>query len=126
MNKKLILDVAIVFIVVVVIVLLFVITFLLAQQEQVKLAEQRTKIIEQTERTNQDFRHIVTFEQCANAGGVILDLDPRSCTTEDGVTFTDWQGAGKFCIQVITPAKNPQTGEVRNFPTPCDVPRGWI
>ncbi|MBD3207917.1 MAG: hypothetical protein GF370_00475 [Candidatus Nealsonbacteria bacterium] len=29
------------------------------------------------------------------------------------------------CIQVITPAKNPNTGECRNFPTPCDVPEGW-
>jgi hypothetical protein len=31
----------------------------------------------------------------------------------------------RFCIQVITPARNPQTGEVRDFPTPCDVPAGW-
>ena len=29
------------------------------------------------------------------------------------------------CIQVITPARNIQTGEVRDFPTPCDVPEGW-
>lgn len=32
---------------------------------------------------------------------------------------------GVVCIQVITPARNPQTGEVREFPTPCDVPAGW-
>lgn len=31
----------------------------------------------------------------------------------------------KFCDQVITPAKNPRTGECRDFPTPCDVPEGW-
>jgi len=31
----------------------------------------------------------------------------------------------KECIQVITPAKNIKTGEVRDFPTPCDVPDGW-
>lgn len=30
-----------------------------------------------------------------------------------------------ICVQVITKAKNPQTGEVRDFPTPCDVPNGW-
>lgn len=30
-----------------------------------------------------------------------------------------------FCIQVITPARNPETGEIREFPTPCDVPEGW-
>ncbi len=29
------------------------------------------------------------------------------------------------CIQVITPAKNTKTGEVKDFPTPCDVPEGW-
>ncbi|MBI2020723.1 hypothetical protein HYS94_04935 [Candidatus Daviesbacteria bacterium] len=29
------------------------------------------------------------------------------------------------CIQVITPAENPQTGECKDFPSPCDVPIGW-
>ncbi|HYE22421.1 MAG TPA: hypothetical protein VD998_02405 [Verrucomicrobiae bacterium] len=29
------------------------------------------------------------------------------------------------CIQVITPARNPFTGEIKEFPTPCDVPEGW-
>lgn len=29
------------------------------------------------------------------------------------------------CIQVITPARNPQTAEIKDFPTPCDVPEGW-
>ena len=32
----------------------------------------------------------------------------------------------EFCAQVITAAKNPATGEVRDFPTPCDVPEGWV
>ncbi|MBN2101455.1 MAG: PQQ-binding-like beta-propeller repeat protein, partial [Candidatus Aenigmarchaeota archaeon] len=32
----------------------------------------------------------------------------------------------KICIQVITPAKNPETGECIEYPTPCDVPQGWI
>lgn len=31
-----------------------------------------------------------------------------------------------ICIQVITPAKNLSTGECKTFPTPCDVPSGWI
>lgn len=31
----------------------------------------------------------------------------------------------KVCVQVITPAYNLQTGECREFPTPCDVPDGW-
>lgn len=31
----------------------------------------------------------------------------------------------EVCIQVITPAKNEETGECKEFPTPCDVPEGW-
>jgi hypothetical protein len=31
------------------------------------------------------------------------------------------------CIQVITPAYNPQNpSECKEFPTPCDVPPGWV
>jgi hypothetical protein len=30
------------------------------------------------------------------------------------------------CIQVVAPARNPLTNECRVFPTPCDVPDGWI
>ncbi|MFQ5950777.1 MAG: hypothetical protein ACE5KH_01670 [Candidatus Geothermarchaeales archaeon] len=29
------------------------------------------------------------------------------------------------CIQVIAWARNPGTGEIVFFPTPCDVPLGW-
>lgn len=29
------------------------------------------------------------------------------------------------CVQMITYAVNPETGEVVAFPTPCDVPEGW-
>lgn len=35
------------------------------------------------------------------------------------------QKRDKVCIQVITPARNPATSEVRDFPTPCDVPDDW-
>ena len=28
--------------------------------------------------------------------------------------------------QVMTPAENPETGEIRFFPTPADVPAGWL
>ncbi|MEO8065324.1 MAG: hypothetical protein ABI643_00520 [Candidatus Doudnabacteria bacterium] len=30
------------------------------------------------------------------------------------------------CIQVITTGMNPATGEVKTFPTPCDLPPGWV
>jgi hypothetical protein len=33
----------------------------------------------------------------------------------------------RVCIQVITPAYNPQNPlECKEFPTPCDVPQGWM
>ncbi len=31
----------------------------------------------------------------------------------------------RVCAQVITPAINPETGECKEFPTPCDVPENW-
>ena len=31
----------------------------------------------------------------------------------------------EVCAQVITPARNPDTGDITEFPTPCDVPDGW-
>lgn len=35
-------------------------------------------------------------------------------------------GRGFACIQVITPARNEQTGACQTFSTPCDVPTGWV
>lgn len=32
----------------------------------------------------------------------------------------------QVCVQVITPARNPKTGECREFGTPCDVLRDWV
>ena len=31
----------------------------------------------------------------------------------------------KNCAQVVTKARQPKSGEIRDFPTPCDVPDGW-
>ncbi|MDP3733334.1 MAG: hypothetical protein Q8Q91_02215 [Candidatus Daviesbacteria bacterium] len=30
-----------------------------------------------------------------------------------------------ICIQVITAAKDPKSGQCKDFPTPCDVPKNW-
>lgn len=43
----------------------------------------------------------------------------QSPTTEDTEEGTD------VCAQVITPARNPETKNIVEFPTPCDVPEGW-
>lgn len=44
-------------------------------------------------------------------------------TAPSGIGSTPPQGTA--CIQVITPAKNPATGECKEFPTPCDLPVNW-
>lgn len=36
-----------------------------------------------------------------------------------------FEAEDRMCIQVITPARNTETGEIREFPTPCNVPTGW-
>jgi hypothetical protein len=41
------------------------------------------------------------------------------------VTPMQSSGLGQACTQVLTTARHPITGEVREFPTPCDVPAGW-
>lgn len=64
---------------------------------------------------------INSFQSCADAGYPIMESYPEKCRTPDGLTFTKYDA----CIQVITRARNPQTGEEKDFPTPCDVPEGW-
>lgn len=32
---------------------------------------------------------------------------------------------GEYCAKVITPARNPETGDIQEFPTTCSVPEGW-
>ena len=43
-----------------------------------------------------------------------LDIETQAKITEPAV-----------CIQVITPSRNTLTGEIKEFPTPRDVPQGW-
>jgi len=38
----------------------------------------------------------------------------------------DKNEGGNICAQVVTTARDPITGEQRDFPTPCDVPQGWV
>lgn len=47
------------------------------------------------------------------------------CPDEDSKTDNKDKEKDRACIQIITPAQNPQTGECKEFPTPCDVPLNW-
>lgn len=49
---------------------------------------------------------------------------PAPAVAADPLATAEEKG-GRNCIQVITYAQNPDTGECVAFPTPCDVPRGW-
>jgi hypothetical protein len=59
----------------------------------------------------------------ANRIDITAKPEHRNVTNQmiSSFKFTDQP----MCIQVIQKAKNKTTGEVREFPTPCDVPEGW-
>lgn len=55
----------------------------------------------------------------------LLSQAPDQAQPEAAPELTQEEQDKEFCIQVITPARNPSTGEIVEFPTPCDVPDGW-
>ncbi|MDP3918198.1 MAG: hypothetical protein Q8Q30_03430 [Candidatus Woesebacteria bacterium] len=56
----------------------------------------------------------------------VPESEPEAATNLCKLSFTiSLATEPPVCIQVITPAKNPKTGECKEFPTPCDVPAGW-
>lgn len=64
---------------------------------------------------------VSSFEECIQHYPV-MESYPRQCMTPLGQRFVE----DISCIQVITPAYNPTTGEVKEFSTPCDIPEGWV
>ena len=46
---------------------------------------------------------------------ILMCSNPNAVKEEDG----------KLCAQVITTARNIETGEIKDYPTPCDIPEGW-
>jgi hypothetical protein len=59
-------------------------------------------------------------------GGLILVIYDwqygRSQTVNDQQIGS---GSGQVCIQMIAKARNIKTGDIKDFPTPCDIPSGW-
>jgi len=68
-----------------------------------------------------DKPRVNSFHSCADAGFPIMESFPEKCRSSEGLTFVNYE----MCAQIIARAKNPDTGEEREFPTPCDVPLGW-
>ena len=56
------------------------------------------------------------------------DTDNTNSKTDDSTTTgnSNNNSNDNSCAQVITHAYNPQTGEEKDFSTPCDVPKGWV
>lgn len=52
--------------------------------------------------------------------------NPTPTTAPVQTATTSNETGGMACAQVITSARNPKTGEIKQFPTPCDVPEGWV
>ncbi len=88
---------------------------------------------------NQDCSSIITFGIHPDTGACHEFANP--CDVPDGWELSYSQcpelppGEGgeddsdelpDGCIQVIAPAVDPDTGTCQEFPTPCDVPDGWI
>ena len=46
-------------------------------------------------------------------------------TKSPAKTLNQTENEDTVCIQVITEARNPETGDTEDFPSPCDVPDGW-
>jgi Cu/Ag efflux protein CusF len=59
------------------------------------------------------------YTQADSTTGLILDKYPN-----DPNKWSD--NSQPICPQIITHAYNPVTGEEKDYPTPCDVPNGWI
>jgi hypothetical protein len=78
------------------------------------------KILKSFAFTGQDTK-INSYSACVAAGYPVMKSLPEKCQTSEGLVFVN-HGP---CIQVIQKARNPKTGEVREFATPCDVPEGW-
>lgn len=63
---------------------------------------------------------IVVYGVVANAQGWWPFM-----SQESGDRSSELEKENEVCIQVITRARSPETGEERDFPTPCDVPEAW-
>jgi hypothetical protein len=59
-------------------------------------------------------------------GAYTLWYAPSTTTPQQTATTTEDTNDTEFCAQVITPARNPKTGDIKEYPTPCDVPEGWV
>lgn len=78
----------------------------------IRVAQEARVLIQASARMNVDFDGGHSYEN-------------KSDDDSEGVSG-EVRGESRACAQVITEAKNPKTGKVKTFSTPCDVPEGWV
>lgn len=68
---------------------------------------------------------VIALLGVALIGALFVRGTPEPAHEAAPTSPTKTETADRVCIQVVTPAVNPATGEIREFPTPCDVPDSW-
>lgn len=81
--------------------------------------------LEQSQNPTPVFKKFPKYLILIIAGIVIASYFATAKTQNWWPFVSEDEKESEICIQVITPARNPKTGEIRDFPTPCDVPEGW-
>lgn len=66
---------------------------------------------------------LILFLAMALLGALFLVLGKP--TAESLPNPNDIKEPSQVCAQVMTSARNPATGQIKVYPTPCDVPDGW-
>lgn len=97
------------------------------QQDLSKLSNSQDKIKNADKLIAAIDQYQIQLSQAQNqvlvAQGSSQSIQP---TTSSAPSPSSNQGASqKFCIQVITYARNQSDGTCQSFSTPCDVPDGW-
>lgn len=59
------------------------------------------------------------------AVGALVFLAEKYVVPEGANTHPSTNTDNTVCAQVITSARDPKTGYIKQYPTPCDVPEGW-
>lgn len=88
-----------------------------------KILSKKRKNIELSDLEIGDYINIYGFQNINNPQ--IIDIQIMRNLSQSKISTKNTQKQGQFCAQVIVTAKNNITGELKDFPTPCDVPSDW-
>lgn len=79
--------------------------------------------------------NVVDYQSCLQAGYAAEFNSPETCNLPDGRVFLNPNRTpasvndiklGERCPDIVTNAKDPDSGEIKIFPTVCNIPVDWI